>query len=335
MQKHLFLFPLKLASMTAILSRCEITEMKKVSIVTPVYYNQDSLWQHVEGISTLRDRLRAELSMDLELIYVNDGSGDQSLTKLKDIKLKYEDWITIVSLTKNFGSVHAISAGLNYVTGDCFAIVSADLQDPPELVFDMVSEWIEGSQFVVCARKDRHDPLMTTLFAKVFNFLTRKLIISDYPKGGYDLFLFDKQYLMLIKEKGKNFNLQIFCSWLGVKPKIIYYHRQKREHGKSRWTFRKKIKLMVDSFIGFSTAPIRFISLLGIMTSCVSFFYGLVIFYNALIGHVVVPGYASIVCILSFLLGLVIFMLGVVGEYLARIYDEVNNKPAYVIQEVI
>ena len=309
--------------------------MKKLSIVTAVYYNEGSLRFHADTLAALRDRLRAELDVDVELIYVNDGSGDNSFSVLTEIKQKYPDWITVVSLSKNFGAIPALRAGVEYITGDCFTTIAADLQDPPELIYNLVSEWKAGSEFTICVRENRDDPFFSTLFSKAFNFLARKLIISNYPKGGYDLFLIDKKYFGYLKNRGKHFYLQLYCYWLGVKPKVIYYTRRKREHGKSRWTFRKKMKLMVDSFVGFSSAPIHFVSLLGIGTSTISFLYGIYMLFNAITGHIIVPGFATIICILSFLLGLIIFMLGIVGEYLARIYDEVNHKPEYVIEKVI
>lgn len=309
--------------------------MKKLSIVTAVYFNEGSLMSHADMICALRDRLRMELDVDVELIYVNDGSGDNSFSILKTIKQKYPDWITVIGLSKNFGAIHALRAGIDYITGDCFTTIAADLQDPPQLLFDLVSEWKTGSEFTICVRENRNDPYFSTLFSKIFNFLARKLIIQDYPKGGYDLFLLDKKYFHYLKNRGKNFYLQLYCYWLGVKPKIIYYTRKKREHGKSRWTFRKKMKLLIDSFVGFSAAPIHLVSLIGLGVSSISFLYGIYMLFNALVGHIIVPGFATIICILSFLLGLIIFMLGILGEYLARIYDEVNHKPEYVIQEVV
>jgi hypothetical protein len=164
--------------------------------------------------------------------------------------------------------------------------------------------------------------------------LARRIIIASYPKGGFDVFLLDKQYLHYLTQSGKNLSVILLSYWLGIKPKIVYYKRLERHHGKSRWTFRKKLNLVLDSFLGFSTLPIRFFAGVGILVSVLSFIYGFYIFVAALMGGVSVPGYASIICVLSFLLGIAIFMLGMIAEYLARIYDEVSHKPEYVIEDV-
>ncbi len=308
--------------------------MKKISVITPVYFNSESLLLHIEAIKEQRDILLRDLNVELELIYVNDGSGDDSLKILRVIKEKYPAWVMVVSFTRNFGSLRAIKAGFSYASGDCVTCLSADLQDPACLLPKMVKLWLQGSNYVICERQGRNDPLISKFFSKLFYFLTRRMILSSYPKGGFDVFLLGKKYLHYITNSGRNFNIILLSYWLGIKPKKINYTRLERKHGKSRWTFRKKIRLMIDAFLGFSTVPIRAASLLGIITSVGSFFYGFYSFIVTLIKGVSVPGYASTICLMSFLLGLVIFMLGIIGEYLARIYDEVGNKPDYIVEDV-
>lgn len=309
-------------------------KLKKLSVITTVYYNEQSLISHAEELNKIRGLILEQLNIELELIYVDDGSGDDSLSILKKIKEKYPQWTTILKLSKNFGAMSAVSAGLSVIQGDCFTVLAADLQDPPSLLIDLLKLWLEGSDFSICVRNNRDDPVFTTLFSKTFNFLARKLILNDYPKGGYDIFLFDKKYLPIIRSRAKNFNLQLFCYWLGVKPKIIYFSRPARQHGKSRWTFRKKFKLMIDSFVGFSSTPIRYLSGVGTITAIASFIYCAFICINAILGRIPVSGYASTICIISFLLGIVILMLGIICEYLIRIYDQVNNKPEYIIEKI-
>jgi polyisoprenyl-phosphate glycosyltransferase len=198
----------------------------------------------------------------------------------------------------------------------------------------MVGKWLQGCDYVICVRKNRDDPLGSVIFSKIYYFITRRLISSSYPKGGFDLFLLGSNHLSYIKQAGKNFNLMLFSYWLGLSPEIIYYDRLKRQHGTSRWTFKKKLKLVVDSFIGFSTVPIKLVSSFGFCVSVVSFSYGVYTFVLSILDRVSISGYASIICLVSFMLGLIVFMLGILGEYLARIYDEVSNKPEYVVQRI-
>jgi dolichol-phosphate mannosyltransferase len=158
--------------------------------------------------------------------------------------------------------------------------------------------------------------------------------VEDYPQGGFDLALMDRALLPYLQNSSKNINTPLFAFWLGFKPEIIRYTRQQRQHGKSRWTFGKKVKFFLDSILGFSIIPIRAISLIGVIFSLLSFIYGTVIFINTLLGRVVVRGFATIVALISFLIGLVIIMLGIIGEYLWRIFDEANKRPEAVIDEI-
>lgn len=270
----------------------------------------------------------------LELIFVDDGSGDGSLQELLKIKATRPE-TKVVKLTRNFGALHAYKAGLSQVTGDCFTAISADLQDPPELILQMFIKWRTGSKYILCHRQERQDPFTTRLFARVYYFLLRLFVISDYPPGGFDLTLMDKQFLPFLCKSGKNINTFLFSFWLGYKPEVIPYKREHRKFGKSRWTFRKKFKLFLDSLLGFSVVPIRCISFVGLLVSIISFLYGLFVVVNALFGNFApVRGFATLAALLAFLLGLVIVMLGIIGEYIWRIFDQVNGRPEFVIEEI-
>ena len=308
--------------------------MKKISVITPVYFNAESLLLHFASVKEQKEILFSKYGVSLELIYVNDGSGDNSLEVLRSIKETHQDWVTVISMSRNFGSLRAIRAGFFYATGDCVTYLSADLQDPASLISSMVKAWQNGYGYVICVRQSRKDPLLSMFFSRLFYFLARRMILSSYPKGGFDVFLLDKKYLQYVKTSGKNFNIILLSYWLGIKPYVIKYTRQKRVHGKSRWTFRKKIRLMIDSFVGFSTVPINIISVIALFVSTASFVYGMFIFFDALLGNIPVPGYATTICLMSFLFGLIILMLTIIAEYLVRIYDEVSNKPEYIIEEI-
>jgi glycosyltransferase involved in cell wall biosynthesis len=239
-----------------------------------------------------------------------------------------------VKLTRNFGAVHASKTGLRFVTGDAFLVLAADLQDPPRLIVEMADAWRTGAKYVVCAREGREDGLSSRLFAAVYYRLVRLLVAPDYPTGGYDMALLDRALLPHLTESAKNINPPLFTFWLGFTPHVIGYVRQKRAHGRSRWTFAKRLKFFIDSLIGFSIVPLRFMSLIGLVVATASFAYGTSIFVNGLLHRVDVRGFATIATLIAFLLGLVIVMLGLLGEYLWRIFDEVSRRPEAVVETV-
>lgn len=305
---------------------------KKLSIVVPVYFNAGSLPLLFERLQEVEKEL-VSTKMDLELIFVDDGSGDASLNELLRIKQQRPE-TKVVKLSRNFGAVHASKCGFQFVTGDCFMILAADLQDPPELIMQMVNKWRVGSKFTICERISRDDPLISKLYAAAFYWLLHKLVMNDYPAGGYDMALMDRSLLAHFANSSKNLYTPLLAYWLGYKPEVIHYHRAKREHGKSRWTFKKKFKAFLDVMLGFSVTPIRLISAFGLVVATLSFFYGASVVVNALLGNVPVAGFAALAALIAFLLGLIIVMLGVIGEYLWRVFDEVNKRPEVVIDEI-
>jgi len=306
--------------------------MKVVSVVVPVYYNGLSLPLLFEELTEVEKKLRQKDCI-LELIFVDDGSGDDSLAQLLEIKHQ-RPHTRVIKLTRNFGAVHATKTGLRFVTGDCFLVLAADLQDPPDLILAMLDKWLAGCKFVVCVRRNRHDPLLSQVSSWVYYQLLRLFVIKDYPLGGYDLALMDRVFLPYLQNTGKNINTPLFSYWLGFKPEFIYYERRRRMHGKSRWSFSKRIKFSLDSLLGFSIVPIRLISMTGILVALMSFAYGALILFNSFRGLADVRGFPTIVVLITFLLGLIIIMLGIIGEYLWRIFDEVNKRPESVIDEI-
>ena len=307
--------------------------MKKLSVVIPVYYNEGSLQELFAELMRVEDILRRSRGIELELIFVDDGSGDNSFVELMKIKQIRPD-TCVVKLARNFGAIHAVKTGLQYVTGDCFTMLAADLQDPPELLVEMADKWLAGSKFVICVRESRQDPLLSKAFARLYYGILRLTVTKTYPSGGFDLALMDELLLPYLQRSGKNINISLFAFWLGFEPEVIYYERRERVHGKSRWTFSKKFTHLLDSILGFSVVPIRIISFTGLIVALLSFIYGIVLVFNASVNHVIVPGFTTIATLVAFLLGLIIIMLGIIGEYLWRVFDEVNRRPEYVIHEV-
>lgn len=307
--------------------------MKKLSIVVPVYFNEGSLPDLFEKLLYVETLLH-QRDILLELIFVDDGSRDNSLSLLRQFATK-RPGTKAIKLSRNFGAISAVKTGLNYITGDCFLFLAADLQDPPELIPEMIDLWKNGTKYIICERTDRHDPLGSKIFSTIYYKLLRKFVIANYPKNGFDLALMDAQLLPYLKDSGKHINFPLFPYWLGFTPEKIPYVRAAREHGKSRWTFGKKWKLLIDSIFSFSFAPVRLISAIGLVVSLASFAYGTVVVLSALFGKVEVPGFATLATLVSFLLGLIIVMLGVMSEYIWRIFDEVNRHPHAVIEEEI
>lgn len=305
---------------------------KILSVVVPVYFNAESLPHLFDELTKVETQL-LERNISLELIFVDDGSKDNSLACLLEFKSK-RPATKVVKLTRNFGAVHCSKTGFKFVTGDAFMIVAADLQDPPHLLLEMTDHWLAGSKFVICERITRDDPITSKIYSKIYYKLLRALVIHDYPEGGYDMALMDKAFLSYMLNSSKSVFTPLLAYWLGYKPTVIQYHRQARQHGKSRWSFTKKITTFLDVILGFSITPIRAISGIGAIVALCSFLYGSAIVISALFHQVRVEGFATVVALVTFLLGLIIVMLGIIGEYLWRIFDETNKRPETVIEEI-
>ncbi|MFZ5879288.1 MAG: glycosyltransferase family 2 protein [Chloroflexota bacterium] len=306
--------------------------MKSLSIVVPIYYNEQNLPDTIPQLLGLADKLAG---YRLELIFVDDGSGDRSLDILLDFQAKYPQTIKVVKLTRNFGSMAAIQAGFTVATGDCVGMISADLQDPPELFLEMLGHWEKGTKAVFAVRQDREEPFFQKMFSNTYYSLVRRFAVPGYPTGGFDFFLADRQIIVEINRiREKNTNLMTLVYWLGFKPILIPYVRRARAKGKSRWTLRKKLKLFVDTFIAFTFFPIRTLSVIGFIVALSSFGYGAFILLYWLLFGIDVKGWVPTMLIITFATGLQMTMLGVLGEYLWRTLDEVRGRPSFVIDQV-
>ncbi len=306
--------------------------MKTLSIIVPVYYNEQNLPETIPTLLGLAERLPG---YQLELVFVDDGSGDASLKVLLDFRAKDPERIKVLKLTRNFGSMAAIQAGLTLASGDCIGMIAADLQDPPDLFLDMLGHWEKGVKAVFAVRQDREEPLTQKLFSNGYYFLVGKLAIRNYPQGGFDFFLIDRQVVTEVNRiQEKNTNIMTLIFWLGYEPVLIPYVRQRRTKGRSRWTTAKKVKLLIDTFVAFSSVPIRALSVMGLMVAFGSVLYGVFILTYWLSFGIEVQGWVPIMLVLTFASGLQMSMLGVLGEYLWRTLDEVRRRPQYVIDEI-
>ena len=307
--------------------------MKQIlSIVVPVYFNEATLPTTIPALLDLREHLSP---LELELVFVDDGSEDRSHEILLESQKSHPEVIRVVQLSRNFGAIGAVQAGLAISSGDCVGVISADLQDPPTIFLDMAKQWQDGKKAVFGVRTDRSDPFFTTLFASVYYGLLRRLVLQDYPEKGFDVFLLDREIITHLNSMDeKNTQLQLLIRWLGYRAGEVHYSRSQRKAGTSRWTFQKRVKLFLDTFIGFSYTPIRLMSFIGVSVAVISFAWGLYLLFYSLFYGIEVAGFASIMVGMMFLCGLQMTMLGVLGEYTWRVLDEVRHRPNYVIDQI-
>lgn len=303
-----------------------------VSIVIPVYYNEENLpvtWAALEkALVELPDSTR------WEVIFVEDGSGDGSYAELVALYQASPERVRIVKLTRNFGQVAAILAGLRVARGDSCVIMSADLQDPPALIIEMVEHWRRGDHKIVLATRTQRDgSIFRRWTSRIFYHLMRRFAISNMPEGGFDFFLIDRVVIDLIGSvREKNTFLQGHVLWSGYVPHVIGYTRQRREIGRSRWTLAKRLSYFIDGFVTYSVVPIRLITATGLLVSFLSFAYAVLIVVLKLFMQVPVKGWAPTMVIILMLGGLQLVMLGIIGEYLWRNYSETRNLPRFVAE---
>jgi len=306
--------------------------VKKISIVTPVYYNAPTLLELHAELSKAIDRLG---HVDVEMIFVDDGSGDNSFEVLSSLAAA-DHRCKVLKLSRNHGSWIAALAGLQYSSGDCAVLISADLQDPPSLIPEMYRYWLEGYATVLAVRESREDPVSTKVFAAVFHRLMKRFAIKNYPAGGCDLALIDRRIIdALITMQEKNSHLITQILWTGYSRKLIYYKRQKRRAGKSRWTWSKKVKLFIDSFTAFSYFPLRLVSSMGLLIAAVGFLYALFVIGLTLLHGVTVEGWSSLMVVVLIVSGAQLVGIGIIGEYLWRVLEEVRKRPAFLVEKTI
>ncbi|MCX8516258.1 MAG: glycosyltransferase family 2 protein [Alphaproteobacteria bacterium] len=306
--------------------------IKTLSIIVPVYENAGSLSLLFATLDNVEKKL-ATMKVAVEFIFVDDGSQDNSLSLLLAFHRKKKN-VRVIKLSRNFGEMAAIKQGAMTVKGDAFVAIAADLQDPPELLVEMVSRWQQGKKYVIAVRRSRQDPWISKLLSAFYYSLLRWLVLPNFPKGGFDMALMDKIFLPFIQNSSKSFYAPILSHWLGFEPSIIYYDRAARHHGQSKWTLGKKISAFLDIMLGFSIKPIRFISVIGFLVAVASFVFGIYSIVEYFMGGQHIRGYTSVFVVMTFLFGLIIIMLGVIGEYLWRVFNETNKRPSAVVEEI-
>jgi dolichol-phosphate mannosyltransferase len=302
-----------------------------ISYVIPVFRNERSVAMTYDKIAALGQSDLA--GYDREIVFVDDGSDDGSLAELLEIRRR-DETVRIISFTRNFGQMAAILAGLKASTGDLVLHLSADLQDPVELIPRMVKQFEAGAEVVVAYRENREDRLTSRITSRLFYRIIR-LSFPQIPPGGFDYVLMARKVVDAfngIDVRNRFFQGDVL--WLGYKTSFIPYTRAKRAFGRSQYTFAKRLKNSLDAILDSSYLPIRFISLVGVVTALSGFLYAIDIAYARVRHNIPFTGWAPLMILVLVIGGLLMLMLGIIGEYVWRIYDEVKGKPNYIVRQI-
>jgi len=304
------------------------TKKVSLSVLVPCFNEEKNL----DAFLLRTEKTLSKITNDYEIIFVDDGSTDQTLqtlTVLSENNLR----IKIVALARNFGKETALTAGLDFVTKDLVVPIDADLQDPPELIPEMVSLWREGNQVVYAKRKNRKGEsflkkFTSELFYKILNSLSE----IEIPTNTGDFRLIDRTVLEDLKKiNERNRFMKGIFAWVGHRQTYLEYNRDERYAGSTKFNYPKLWKLAIEGITSFSTFPLTLCTYLGLLVSCMTFAYGLFVFVKTMICGVEKPGYASLIIIILFLGGVQLLSLGIIGEYLGKIYLETKQRPLYTV----
>ncbi len=304
--------------------------MSHISIVVPVYWNEQSLVLLKQAFEQVASQFPQD---DFEFVFTDDGSGDNSFAVLTTLA-QQDKRVRVVKLSRNFGSNAAILAGLTHCTGESAVIISADLQDPPELIPEMITHWKNGKEVVLAARLTRDDPIPGRWFAELFNRLFKRFVFPDFPDRGFDFMLIDRCVIdILVGLNEKNSYIFGQVMWAGFNRAIVYYDRRARRQGQSRWTFTKKVKYFIDAFSAFSYLPLRLATVIGFGMGFLGFLYTLVVIALNLFNSVPIQGWSSLIVVVLVASGTQLILIGILGEYLWRVLDETRKRPLFIVHK--
>ncbi len=302
-----------------------------ISVVAPAYNESDNVIPFYETMKTVLE----ELSSSWEIICVNDGSKDDTLEKLKALHIK-DTRIKVINLSRNFGKEIALTAGLDHAQGDAIIPIDIDLQDPPELIFDMVRLWKEGNDVVYATRIRREGETFVKKFtASMFYRLIEKISHVQIPRDTGDYRLIDKKVLYELKQLRETHRfMKGLFSWVGYKQISLPYHRLPRNAGNTSFNYWKLWNFAIEGITSFSIAPLQIAMYLGLFSALFAFFYTIFIVGKTLLFGADVPGYPSMMVTILFFGGVQLISIGILGEYIGRIYNEVKQRPLYIIQDL-
>ena len=297
--------------------------MKKISVVIPMYNEEEVVKTSYLRIQKVMEDLK---QYDYEMLFVDDGSRDETFNLLQEIANENQK-VKILSFSRNFGHQAAVTAGIQYVTGDAVIIMDADLQDPPELLPEMVALWEEGNEVIYGQRRSRKgESAFKLLTAKMFYSTLNALSDVEIPKDTGDFRLVDKKVIDVINTMPEhNKFLRGLFSWVGFQQKAYFYEREERKAGKTKYPFQKMWKLASDGIISFSTKPLKIVGGLGCVTIILSI---AILIYST-------PGWTSIMVAITLFSGVQLVSIWIISEYIARIYDETRQRPEYIIAKKI
>lgn len=306
--------------------------MKKISILIPAYNEQEVLPILFERLGALADNQK---DFEFEFFFVNDGSRDDTLSIIaqyaeKDARVSY------INLSRNFGKEIAMIAGLDHVTGDATVIIDADLQDPPELIPEMIKLWQDGYDDVYAKRRSRQGESWFKKFtSKAYYRTLQRVTHVPIQEDTGDFRLLDQRVVMAIRQfRDTQRNAKAIFSWVGFKKIEILYDRDERVAGNTKWSYPKLINLAVDGITSFTTSPLRAASIAGVIISGAAFIYIVYLLIRPLFGVPTGDGYSSLMAVVLFLGGVQLLSLGIIGEYVGRIFNETKQRPLYLIEKL-
>ena len=303
-----------------------------ISVIVPVYNEQHGLEPFFARLVPMLEGM----DIEYEIVCVNDGSTDQSWALLVEQR-KRNQRIKLVDLSRNFGKDAALTAGLQYAAGDAIIPIDADLQDPPELISDFVSMWRQGYEIVYAVRDSRESDswlkrISASAFYKIYNALAR----VPMPANTGDFRLLDRRVVNAINNMPeRNRFMKGLFSWVGFRSMPVYFTRQQRGSGKTKWSYWKLWNFALDGLTASTTMPLRIALYLGLLLSLFAFGYAVFLISRTIVQGVDLPGYASLMVVMLMLGGAQLVVLGVLGEYLGRIYDESKRRPVFIVRESV
>jgi dolichol-phosphate mannosyltransferase len=304
---------------------------KQLSVVIPIFNEQ-------EVVPELHRRLLAtfkQIEERYELVYVDDGSSDNSLSLLASLTHK-DPHVRVISLSRNFGHQTAISAGMQYATGDGVIVMDGDLQDPPEILPRFIEKWKEGYEVVFGIRTRRKENILKRAAYSFFYRLLHKISYLDIPIDSGDFCIMDKCVVNILnKMPERNRFVRGLRTWVGFRQTGIVYEREKRFAGTPKYTFTKLLKLAYDGLITFSFYPLQLSTKLGFLFSFLAMMFALVIMYLKIMTGFAPQGWASTIVVILFISGLQFFILGIFGEYIGRIFEESKARPPYIVKTML
>lgn len=305
--------------------------MKKISILIPAYNEQEVLLILFDRLDALAN---SQKEFEFEFFFVNDGSKDDTLSIISQYAKK-DARVSYINLSRNFGKEIAMIAGLDHVKGDATVIIDADLQDPPELIPEMIKLWQDGYDDVYAKRRSRQGESWFKKFtSKAYYKTLQRVTHVPIQEDTGDFRLLDKRVVAAIRQfRDTQRNAKAIFSWVGFKKIEILYDRDERAAGTTKWSYPKLVNLAVDGITSFTTSPLRAASIAGVIISFIAFVYILYLLIRPLFGVPTGDGYSSLMAVILFLGGVQLLSLGVIGEYVGRIFNETKQRPLYLIEE--